>query len=58
MKTDYITPVIELQEYEMEGMTCASDVTSDNGIGFGGIDDNGSIEAETRQQSKIFPFDD
>lgn len=58
MKKEYIAPAVEMLECETVGMTCASGATSDNGIGYGGIDDNGSMEAESRQLFNIFQFDD
>ena len=48
MKKEYKTPAVEVLEYMTEGMTCTSGVGSDNGIDYGGVDENGSMNAETR----------
>ena len=40
-----------------EQMIAASGVDSNNGIGYGGIDDDGSMNAETRMISNDFLFD-
>ncbi len=43
MKTAYITPGMEIQEFSVENMVATSGVTSDNGIGYGGVDEDGSL---------------
>lgn len=43
MKKIYITPSIEVVDYSTETMMAASGVSSNNGIGFGGVDEDGSI---------------
>jgi len=51
MKREYTAPAVEVLEYISEKMIAVSDangVSSNNGIGYGGVDENGSVEAETR----------
>lgn len=43
MKTLYITPSVEILELSTENMIATSGVTSDNGIGYGGVDEDGSL---------------
>lgn len=60
MKKVYTTPAIEVLEYISEQMIAASDdngVSSENGIGYGGVDSNGSVEADTRIIFNDFPFE-
>lgn len=57
MKRTYISPATEELEYVMEEMIATSSVTSDNGLDYGGIDENGSMEAETRMLFNDFLFD-
>jgi len=57
MKRTYIAPATEVLECMTEQMIATSDVTSDNGLDYGGIDENGSMEAETRMLFNIFLFD-
>lgn len=40
-----------------EKMISASGIGSNNGIGYGGIDNDGSINAETRMISNDFLYD-
>ncbi len=48
MKREYTAPAVEVLEYISEEMIAASGVQGNNGIGFGGIDEDGSMNAETR----------
>lgn len=48
MKRVYEAPAVEVLEYISEQMITASGVNSDSGIGYGGVDENGSMNAETR----------
>ena len=60
MKNEYMTPAVELLEYISEQMIAASDtngVSSENGIGYGGVDSNGTVEADTRIIFNDFPFE-
>lgn len=57
MKKSYISPATEALEYVMEEMIATSSVTSDNGLDYGGIDEDGDLEAETRMLIDDFIFD-
>ena len=57
MKREYRTPSTEVVEYVASEMIATSGVSSDNGIDYGGIDENGSMEAETRFLFNMFLFD-
>lgn len=39
-------------------MISASGVTSNNGIGYGGVDEDGSLEANTKEFKSTFDCDD
>ena len=49
MKKTYFTPTTVVEECLTEEMIAASSVSSNNGIGYGGIDEDGSLEAAARQ---------
>ena len=57
MKKVYTTPAVEVLEYISEQMIAASGVEGSNGIGYGGIDENGSMNAETRMIFNDFLFE-
>ena len=57
MKKEYRNPVVDVLECMTEQMIAASGVDSNNGIGYGGIDNDGSINAETRMISNDFLYD-
>lgn len=57
MKREYKNPAVEVLEYMTEGMTCASGVSSSNGLEYGGVDENGSMNAETRMLFNDFLFE-
>ena len=57
MKKEYRNPVIDVLECMTEQMIAASGVDSNNGIGYGGIDDDGSMNAETRMLFNDFLLD-
>ncbi len=60
MKNVYTTPAVEVLEYISEQMIAASDangVSSENGIGYGGIDLSGTVEADTRIIFNDFLFE-
>lgn len=48
MKAKYITPGMEIEELSVENMIATSGVTSDNGIGYGGVDEDGSLTPSSR----------
>lgn len=57
MKSEYTAPAVEVLEYISEQMIAASDangVNSDSGIGYGGVDGDGSMNAETRMSLDDF----
>ena len=57
MKREYPAPAVEVLEYISEQMIAASDangVNSDSGISYGGVDGDGSINAETRMLLEDF----
>ncbi|MBQ2969430.1 MAG: hypothetical protein IJE15_03450 [Bacteroidaceae bacterium] len=47
MKAKYITPGMEIEEISIENMIATSGVTSD-GIGYGGVDEDGSLTPSSR----------
>lgn len=47
-KNAYIKPCIEKMQAQAEQMLAAS-VTGNNGIGYGGIDNDGSVQPETKE---------
>jgi hypothetical protein len=53
MKKQYISPQLWVVAIKMDGQLLqASGVTSDKGIGYGGVDGNGTHEADTRRKSE------
>lgn len=52
MKKKYVAPVIELDSMEEESALLT--VSSPKGIGYGGVDKNGSLDPDAR----AFDFDD
>lgn len=48
MKTIYITPSMEILELSVENMIATSGVYSDNGIGYGGVDEEGTLTPSSR----------
>lgn len=57
MKREYMAPATEVLEYMTEEMIAVSDVTSNNGLDYGGIDEEGNMEAGTRLLFDFFLFD-
>ena len=51
MKKTYIQPSIEMAQSLLNGMICSSQdsIASDNGIGYGGVDEEGSLEPASRR---------
>ncbi len=47
MKATYITPCMDTEEISVENMIATSGVTSD-GIGYGGVDEDGSLTPSSR----------
>ena len=48
MKKTYLQPSAEMDSIGTESMICNS-VTSDNGIGYGGVDEDGTKEPASRR---------
>lgn len=57
MKRKYMAPDIKTLDFIMEDVIAASSVTSNNGLDYGGIDEDGNMEAETRMLLDDFTFD-
>ena len=52
MKKTYIMPSMKMAESETETlMTNSTAISSDLGIGYGGVDEDGEMEASSRRQS-------
>ena len=49
MKKIYTTPQIETEIVEVTEMLAQSGVTGDNGIGYGGTDDSGTLDIEVKE---------
>ncbi len=52
MRRTYKVPVTTVWEYSPAPLLQASGVTSDNGIEWGGSDEEGTHEADTRRKSE------
>ena len=52
MRKTYNVPVTTMWEYRPAPLLQASGVTSNKGIGYGGVDGNGTHEADTRRKSE------
>ena len=53
MKKTYLQPSIEMANMETEAMICGS-VTSDKGIGYGGVDEEGTKDPASRRQFDVW----
>ena len=49
MRKTYIQPCMEEMQAQAAQMMAAS-VTGSNGIGYGGVDSNGSLDPETKEE--------
>ena len=56
MKKIYIAPNTVVVEIESEMILAASGVHSDKGIGYGGVDQEGSMEAEAKSRGSCEDF--
>ena len=56
MKKTYIAPNTDVVEIESEMILAASGVSSDTGIGYGGVDTEGSMEAEAKSTGSCEDF--
>jgi len=59
MRKRYIMPSVKMVECESEELMDASGVYStDKGIGYGGVDEGGEIEAESRHRHSSWDDDE
>ena len=56
MKKIYIAPNTVVVEIESEMILAASGVHSDTGIGYGGVDKDGSMDAEAKSSGSCQDF--
>lgn len=55
MKRIYQQPSVEMANYGMEEMICASkDITSELGIDYGGVDEDGTKDPASRQNCSVW----
>ena len=55
MKKTYIEPSIEMEGMEAEAFICGSQgVTSNNGITYGGVDEDGDIDPASRVNRDVW----
>lgn len=55
MKKKYIQPSIKSVEIKMTKMVCGSqDISSDKGIGYGGVDDEGNKDPASRRHRDVW----
>lgn len=50
MKKIYTIPLMETEIVEVTGMLAQSGVTGDNGIGYGGTDNSGTLDIEVKEE--------
>lgn len=58
MKKIYISPNSIILHLQCVKMISTSGVTSNNGIGYGGVDESGSLEADTKKFNTNFDWDE
>lgn len=51
MKKEYIVPSIKVSVYQASELMSARGVIGDNGIGYGGIDDDGELDPSAKDYS-------
>ena len=56
MKKTYIAPNTDVVEIESEMILAASGVYSDKGIGYGGVDTEGSKDAEAKSVGSCWDY--
>ena len=49
MRKTYICPLIKQEETECCAMLASSLISSDNGIGYGGVDEDGSHDPQVKE---------
>ena len=57
MKRLYFTPTLSSMQTIQELPLAASGVTSSNGIGYGGVDQDGSMEACIKEDISVFNWE-
>ncbi|MCR4918358.1 MAG: hypothetical protein K5928_00875 [Prevotella sp.] len=50
----YVTPSTTIETDDMSTMLCSSPVFSGKGIGYGGVDDDGTMEPEARRHRDLW----
>ena len=56
MKKTYIAPNTDVVEIESETILAASGVNSDTGIGYGGVDTDGCMDAEAKSVGSSWDY--
>ncbi|MDD7096789.1 MAG: hypothetical protein SPH23_06995 [Prevotella sp.] len=56
MKKTYIAPNTDVVEIESEMILAASGVSSNTGIGYGGVDTDGSMDAEAKSVGSSWDY--
>ena len=58
IKKMYVAPATSCDIVSEEGMLCSSPVYSDYGLGYGGVDDDGTIDPESRRHRGLWDDED
>lgn len=58
MKKYYIQPRVVKERIEAMNLLSGSEVKSNNGIGFGGVDNNGSADPDANSNSDLWSDED
>lgn len=58
MKKTYIEPHIEMRQIHAEQVIASSEITSNNGIGYGGVDEEGELDPEVKEEKHKDVWDD
>ena len=54
MKKRYTTPRISVAQVALQRLVCASGVSSDKGIGYGGVDEGGTMDPSARRRKDVW----
>ena len=54
MKRQYITPTVMTVQAQAMQMLAASGVSSDKGIGYGGVDEGGTMDPSARRRKDVW----
>ena len=57
MKKEYLTPVVEMMNLEAGHLLVASGVGSNYAIGFGGVDEAGTLDPASKMELLLFVFE-